>query len=214
MGLTDALEFAGHQIFSAPSVKAANAYLDKHLPDLCIVDLMLPDRSGFDLCAELRKRSKNVPILILTARSQESDKLKGFAVGADDYVTKPFSVAELLARVGALLRRSMVSSSVEAPRQFSIGQALVDGAALVIRRGKEEHPLTIHEYKLLELLYSRAGQAVSRDDILDAAWGTEAFPTPRTIDNFIVKLRKKIEPDPQNPKHILTMYGIGYKLVP
>ena len=213
MGLTDALEFAGHHVFSAGTVAAARLLLQKQLPELCIVDVMLPDRSGLDLCAELRKKNASIPILILTAKSQETDKLRGFAVGADDYVTKPFSVAELLARVGALLRRAVVISTEAAPRVFSIGDSMIDGNALVIRQKKEEHPLTLHEYKLLEFLYVRVNQAVSRDDILDAAWGTEAFPTPRTIDNFIVKLRKKIEPDPQNPKHILTIYGIGYKLV-
>jgi DNA-binding response OmpR family regulator len=212
LGLTDSLEFAGHNVFSAGTVSGARILLQKKLPDLCIVDVMLPDRSGLEFCIELRKKNVSIPILILTAKSQENDKLKGFAVGADDYVTKPFSVAELLARVGALLRRSVVISS-DAPKVFSIGDSMIDGNALVIRQKKEEHPITLHEYKLLELLYVRANQAVSRDDILDAAWGTEAFPTPRTIDNFIVKLRKKLEADPQSPKHILTIYGIGYKLV-
>jgi DNA-binding response OmpR family regulator len=212
LGLTDSLEFAGYLVLSVGTVSAAQTLLQKQLPDLCIVDVMLPDRSGLEFCTELRKKNASIPILILTAKSQEQDKLKGFAVGADDYVTKPFSVAELLARVGALLRRSVVVVS-DAPKLFSIGDSMIDGNALAIRQKREEHPITLHEYKLLEFLYVRANHAVSRDDILDAAWGTEAFPTPRTIDNFIVRLRKKIEPDPQNPKHILTIYGIGYKLV-
>lgn len=210
LGLSDALSLSGYQVSATGSVSGARQLISQGLPDLCIIDLMLPDQSGFALCEELRRRSAGLPILILTARSQEADKLRGFAAGADDYVTKPFSVAELLARVGALLRRR---AAPEAPSRFRIGEAEIDGSALTITKGGEELPLTVQELKLLEFLYARQGEAVSRDAILDAVWGTEAYPTPRTIDNFVLKLRKKVEKDPAHPEHILTVYGLGYKLV-
>jgi DNA-binding response OmpR family regulator len=149
---------------------------------------------------------------MLTAKAQEYDKIRGFKAGADDYLTKPFSVGELLARVMALLRRH--SQYVQDVDMIRIGSNLADVKHFIVRRGKKEHSLSHYETELLKLLYARANQPVTRDEILDKVWGTEKFPTNRTVDNFIVKLRKKIEDDYRNPRHILTIYGVGYKLSP
>jgi DNA-binding response OmpR family regulator len=149
---------------------------------------------------------------MLTARSEEYDKIRGFKVGADDYLTKPFSVGELLARVMALLRRhGQYAGDIDVVR---VGSSEVDVRHFIVRRGKKEHSLSHYEAELFKLLYARANQPVARDEILDRVWGTEKYPTNRTVDNFIVKLRKKIEEDYKNPKHILTIYGVGYKLSP
>src|SRR5690606_5822176 len=152
-----------------------------------------------------------VPIIMLTARSQEADKIRGLDVGADDYVTKPFSVGELVARIRAIFRRMNRSAKQERP--LRIGDAEIDPAAQVGRRGRTETMLSFYEVQLLKLLHERAGQPVSRDEILDKVWGIETASHNRTVDNFVVKLRKKLEPEPNEPRHILTVYGVGYKLV-
>ena len=151
-----------------------------------------------------------MPILILSARSQETDKIRGLDAGADDYVTKPFSVGELIARIRAIFRRVERSSS--ASDRVPIGAATVNFAGHTIQRRGKEEPLSFYEVELLRLLLERAGQVVSRDEILDKVWGVSAI-NARAVDNFIVKLRKKIEPMPDKPQHILTVYGVGYKLV-
>jgi DNA-binding response OmpR family regulator len=173
---------------------------------------MLPDLNGYQVCEEIRRQKSRVPIIMLTARGQDYDKIRGLEVGADDYMTKPFSVGELLARVKALLRRSLLyARDVETVR---IGVTEVDVKHFRVRRGKREHSLSHYEVELFKLLYANVNQPVTRDEILEKVWATENYPTNRTVDNFIVKLRKKIEDDYQNPKHILTIYGVGYKLSP
>jgi len=152
-----------------------------------------------------------LPIIMLTARSQEADKIRGLDAGADDYVTKPFSVGELVARIRALFRRA--SRAPESP-SFKIGSLTVNVGAHQLQKGSAKPVmLSFYEVELLRLLYERLGQPVSRDEILNKIWGVEANPTNRTVDNFIVKLRKKLEKHPENPEHILTVYGYGYKLV-
>ena len=151
-----------------------------------------------------------MPIIMLTARSQETDKIRGLDAGADDYVTKPFSVSELIARMRAIFRRA--SRSSPAPEMIDIGRAKVSFAAHSLSVNGKEHQLSFYEVELLRLLVERSGQPVSRDEILAKIWGLEAGPTNRTVDNFIVKLRKKIEEHPDKPVHILTVYGLGYKL--
>jgi DNA-binding response OmpR family regulator len=164
------------------------------------------------VCEQIRQKKWTTPILMLTAKAQEYDKIRGFKVGADDYLTKPFSVGELLARVMALLRRrGQYAQDVDMVR---VGSSLVDVKHCIVRRGKKEHSLSHYEVELFKLMHARANQPVTRDEILDKVWGTEKFPTNRTVDNFIVKLRKKIEDDYRNPRHILTIYGVGYKLSP
>jgi DNA-binding response OmpR family regulator len=162
------------------------------------------------VCEELRRISPFMPIIMLTARSQETDKIRGLDAGADDYVTKPFSVNELIARMRAIFRR--VSRPSAAPEVVEIGEAKVNFSAHTMKVGGVEHALSFYEVELLRLLTERIGQPVSRDEILQKIWGLEAAPTNRTVDNFIVKLRKKIETHPDKPVHILTVYGYGYKL--
>jgi DNA-binding response OmpR family regulator len=181
--------------------------------DCVILDLMLPDINGYAVCEEIRAFDPLVPIIILTARGQESDKIRGLDAGADDYVTKPFSVAELLARIKAMFRR-LGRTAVVGEETFQIGDAVIDAKKHTLVRARKEHPLTFYEVELLKLLYERREQPVARDEILEKIWGVDGRGNNRTVDNFIVKLRKMLEDDGKEPKHILTVYGHGYKLVP
>lgn len=210
MGLRDALEFEGFGVISAGKGKEGVALARAETPDAVILDLMLPDVNGYAVCEELRRQSPFVLIIMLTARSQETDKIRGLDAGADDYVTKPFSVNELIARMRAIFRRASRPSG--APELVEIGAAKVSFTAHTLTADGTEHALSFYEVELLRLLVERAGQPVSRDEILQKIWGLEAGPTNRTVDNFIVKLRKKIEKHPDKPAHILTVYGFGYKL--
>ncbi len=211
-GLKDILEFEGYEVHTAATGKEGLLSVGKREPDCIILDLMLPDLNGYEVCEEIRRQKSRVPIIMLTARGQDYDKIRGLEVGADDYMTKPFSVGELLARVKALLRRSLLyAKEVETVR---IGVTEVDVKHFRVRRGGREHTLSHYEVELFKLLYANVNRPVTRDEILEKVWATENYPTNRTVDNFIVKLRKKIEDDYQNPKHILTIYGVGYKLSP
>jgi DNA-binding response OmpR family regulator len=210
LGLTDALEFEGFKVRTAEFGKAGIAAAREVSPDAVLLDLMLPDMNGYQVCQEIRRFNAKVPIIMLTARSQEADKIRGLDAGADDYVTKPFGVGELVARLRAAFRRMDVRPTAEV---FGVGDMVVNLSSHSIEgRGRSE-PLSVYEVELLRFLYERRGHAVSRDEILDRVWGQEANPTNRTIDNFIVKLRRKIELKPDTPEHIVTVYGMGYKLV-
>jgi DNA-binding response OmpR family regulator len=211
LGLRDALEFEGFRVVTAGTGKEGVSLCRQERPNAVLLDLMLPDVNGYQVCEDLRRHDSFLPIIMLTARSQEADKIRGLEAGADDYVTKPFSVGELVARIRALFRRT-----TRAPESsvFKIGQLTVNVAAHQLQRGSNKPiMLSFYEVELLRLLHERLGQPVSRDEILNKIWGVEANPTNRTVDNFIVKLRKKIEKLPEQPEHILTVYGYGYKLV-
>jgi DNA-binding response OmpR family regulator len=212
LGLCDALEFEGFEVVHTERGADAIEQAKKRTAECIILDLMLPDLNGYQVCEQIRSFDPRTPILMLTARSQEADKIRGLDSGADDYVTKPFSVGELVARIRAILRRSARSIAVEGP--FTIGESTIDPAAHTLQRGSEIELLSFYEVELLKLFHERKGQPVSRDDILRRIWGIDANPTNRTVDNFVVKLRKKIELEPAQPRHILTVYGLGYKLVP
>lgn len=214
LGLTDALEFEGFHVASASKGKDGILLAKQEKPDAILLDLMLPDTNGFKVCEDLRRWDSFVPIIMLTARGQEIDKIRGLDAGADDYVTKPFSVGELIARLRAIFRRASRLSSESTPEVFSVGQVKVNMTAHTVARGSRSHQLSFYEVELLRLLYERLGQPVSREEILQKIWGVEAGPSNRTVDNFIVKLRKKIERSPDKPEHILTVYGYGYKLAP
>ncbi|MEY4576849.1 MAG: hypothetical protein RL701_1552 [Pseudomonadota bacterium] len=213
LGLRDTLEFEGFRVLHADRGHDGLSLAEQSKPDCIILDLMLPDMNGYQICEQLRRTDPIVPIIMLTARGQEADKIRGLDAGADDYVTKPFSVGELVARIRATFRRGGAARVPNAPVRFMIGDAIVDGAAHTLTRGQETSQITFYEVELLKLLHERVGQPVSRDEILDKVWGTKSNPTNRTVDNFVVKLRKKLEPIPDRPKHILTVYGFGYKLV-
>jgi DNA-binding response OmpR family regulator len=211
-GLKDILEFEGYEVLTAATGKEGLHFAGRREPDCIILDLMLPDLNGYQVCEEIRRQKSRVPILMLTARAQDYDKIRGLEVGADDYMTKPFSVGELMARVKALLRRSLLyAREIDKVR---VGASEVDVKHFRVRRGRKEHSLSHYEVELFKLLYANINQPVTRDEILEKVWATENYSTNRTVDNFIVKLRKKIEEDYRNPKHILTIYGVGYKLSP
>ncbi len=212
LGLVDALEFEGFRVVHAARGADALEQAKRNPPDCIILDLMLPDLNGYQVCEHLRRDDPRTPILMLTARSQEADKIRGLDAGADDYVTKPFSVGELVARIRAIFRRTARNSGSEAP--FSVGDCEIDPQTHILSRAGSDEQLSFYEVELLKLLFERKGQPVSRDEILRKVWGVDANPTNRTVDNFVVKLRKKIEVEPAQPRHILTVYGLGYKLVP
>jgi DNA-binding response OmpR family regulator len=212
LGLQDAFVFEGYNVESVGTGEDGVRKAAEIHPDLIILDLMLPGMNGFQVCEQVRRRDTAVPILILSARSMEADIIRGLEAGADDYVTKPFSIGELLARVKTVFRR-ITAHRQRASTKIQVGEAVVNVEANTAQvRGKNVQ-LGFYETAILQLLDEHRGEPVSRDEILDKVWGFEANPTNRTVDNFILKLRRKLEQDPANPKHILTVYGLGYKLV-
>ena len=210
-GLKDNFEFDGHQVLIAEDGEKGLQLAIEGNPQLIILDVMLPKKSGFDVCKELREKGIKVPIIMLTARGQEIDKVLGLELGADDYITKPFSVRELLARTKAVLRRSPEDDDNVQYKTFGKIKVDFEHYSAYDDNGKVE--LTFKEFEILKFFLEHESQTVSRDKLLDEVWGYDYFPTSRTVDNHIVKLRKKIEIDPVNPKHILTVYGIGYKYI-
>ena len=213
LGLCDALRAEGYEVTECRDGSQAAALIKQQKPHLVILDVMLPGKSGFDLCREIRASKDRVPILMLSAKGQEIDKVVGLELGADDYVTKPFSLRELLARVQALLRRSQSGgSALELPAEIAFGRVRIDSKALRGKRGREAFELTPREMKVLGILFRERGNAVSRDALLNEVWGIESYGTTRTLDQLIVKLRQKIEDVPSEPKHLLTVHTLGYRL--
>jgi DNA-binding response OmpR family regulator len=209
-GLKDNFEFHGYRVLTADDGEAGlNAALNAR-PDLILLDLMLPKINGYEVCRLIRKEKLEMPIIMLTAKGEESDIVLGLNLGADDYVTKPFSIKELPARTEALLRR-MRSAELEV---YRFGDCELDIAARKLTRGAEEIKLSPKEFRLLELFVKKPGRALSRDEILNLVWGYDSISGPRTIDRFVTTLRNKIEPDPHNPVYIHTLREIGYKFDP
>lgn len=212
LGLEDAFGFEGYEVRSADTGEKGMDLVEEMNPDLLILDLMLPGMNGYQVCSRVRASDRVTPILILSARSQENDIIRGLEAGADDYVTKPFSVGELLARVRAIFRR-LDTSNKRWSSIVKVGDTEVDVAAHSAWINGAQVDLGFYATAILQLLDEHRGEPVSRDDILDTVWGMDANPTNRTVDNFIMKLRRKLEKDPAQPRHILTVYGQGYKLV-
>jgi DNA-binding response OmpR family regulator len=210
-GLTDNLEVEGYRVLTAATLREGKESVLRHKPDLILLDLMLPDGDGVSLCRQLRTQGLEQPIIMLTARGEEMDKVLGFEVGADDYVVKPFGLRELLARVRAQLRRKPVTSLAGGP--VTVGVALVDFQRHVLTREGAVLEISAKEMELLRHLVSHRGEVVSREDLLTEVWGHQREIATRTVDNFIVRLRKKIEPDPSEPHYLITVHGSGYKLV-
>ena len=181
-------------------------------PDLIILDIMLPKMDGLEVCREIRQKNMNIPIIMLTAKGEEIDKVVGLEVGADDYITKPFSIRELLARLKAHLRREKREVK-KIPETYSFGDVEVDFSHFKVRRKDKEVDLTSLEVEILKYFIAHRGEVVTREALLDKIWGYERFPTTRTIDNHILKLRKKIEEDPAHPKYIFSVYGAGYRFM-
>lgn len=211
-GLYDLLEYENLEPEISPDAKTALEKTRHASYDLVILDLMLPDMDGLKLCQILRATKNTLPILMLTARGMDYDIVRGLEAGADDYVTKPFSVAQLMARIRALLRRTNQEKAERVTLEF--GNCSLDTSNFILLKGKEEIQLTYYEVELIKLLYCNLNQPVSREMVLNKIWGIDSEPTNRTVDNFIAKLRKKIEDDPKRPKNLITIYGLGYKLVP
>lgn len=211
LGLRDNLELEGYEVATAADGDEGISKAAQFHPDLVILDVMLPRKNGFDVCRELRARAVATPIVMLTARSAETDKVLGLELGADDYVTKPFSITELLARVRAVLRRA--GGQKPATDSVRIGDIEIDFKVHQARRGRARIEFTAREFDLLRYFVQHTGKVVTREQILNEVWGYEEFPTTRTIDNFVAKLRQKIERAPHAPEHILTIHGSGYKFV-
>ena len=210
-GLADNLRFELHEVLTAGDGDRAYALIREKRPDLVILDVMLPGISGFEVCRRIRAEGIRTPVLMLTARGQESDRIAGLDLGADDYVAKPFSVRELLARVRALLRRSGSSPPLRDELRFD--DVVVDFRRYEVRKAGVPLELTRKEFGVLRVLSSRPGEVLTRDDLLDEVWGQEANPTARTVDNHVASLRAKLEPLSSEPRHLQTIHGVGYKWV-
>ena len=208
--LSDALGAEGYRVLTAADGETGLRRALEEKPDLILLDIMMPRMDGFTVCAEMRRLANTTPILMLTAKGQVEDRVRGLDAGADDYLVKPFSTEELLARVRALLRR--VRKQTRAATALSLGGVEIDLARQMARRGRREVHLTAREFAMLRLMAESPGEPVSRERFLDAVWGYTAFPTTRTVDNHIASLRAKIEPDPDDPRWIKTVHGVGYKL--
>jgi DNA-binding response OmpR family regulator len=211
IGLRDNLEFEDYKVEIAEDGEEALFKIRNNEYNLVLLDVMLPKKSGFDVCKAIRKDGNKVPIILLTAKGEEIDKVLGLELGADDYVTKPFSLRELLARIKAVLRRGGLES--EETAEVKIGRMKVDFAGYKAFVDDEQIQMSYKEFEILNYLWNKKNSTVSREDLLSNIWGYNEAPTTRTVDNFIVKLRNKIEKDPNHPQIIITVHGIGYKLV-
>ena len=213
LGLKDNLEFEGYSVdLAEDGVEGLDKILKKSY-DLIIMDVMMPKMSGLDACKKAREAGVEAPILLLTAKSEEIDKVIGLELGADDYVTKPFSLRELLARIKAILRRVTLKKEPGKTSETKIGRLTVNFDTYTSHDQNGQVRMSHKEYAILQYLMSRKNETVSRYDLLEKVWGYEESPTTRTVDNFIVKLRQKVEADPNDPKLILTVHGTGYKLI-
>lgn len=218
LGLIATLESEGYAVTAAADGAQALRLWPQEKFDLVILDVMMPRQSGYDVCRELRTQGSRVPVLLLTAKGEEIDKVVGLKLGADDYVVKPFGVHELLARVEALLRRARVSATpaagTELPAVFRLGEAEVDRRRFTATVAGRSTALTARELKLAEVFAAHPGEVLTRDALLNAGWGVDYFGTTRTLDQHVAQLRKKVEPDPETPRTILTVHGVGYRHAP
>lgn len=210
-GLRDNFEFEGYDVISADNGVAGLARALADDPDLVVLDVMMPQMSGLDVCKQLKAKRPAIPIIMLTARGQEIDKVVGLELGADDYVTKPFSVRELMARTKAVLRR--VSPQANPVEVYRFSDVEVNVRSNEVLRAGRRIELSAKEFALLAYFISHPAETLSRDRLLDAVWGYESYPNTRTVDTHIVHLRQKLEVNPEEPRFILTVHGSGYKFV-
>lgn len=208
--LHDVLVAEGYRVLTAPDGESGLQRAMDEKPDLLLLDIMMPRLDGYAVCAELRRLSNPVPILMLTAKGQVEDRVQGLDAGADDYLVKPFSTDELLARVRAMLRR--LQRQTKMPTKLVLGEATIDLVKQAAIRGRKVLHLTAKEFAMLRLMAEVPGEPVSRERFLDVVWGYTAFPTTRTVDNHVASLRSKLERDPEEPRWIKTVHGVGYKL--
>lgn len=210
-GLRDNFEYEGYEVISAADGAEGLERALSDQPDLVVLDVMMPKMSGLDVCKQLKAKKPGVPIIMLTARGQEIDKVVGLELGADDYVTKPFSIRELMARVKAVLRR--VSPTAPGGEVYRFSDVEVNVRSNEVLRAGQPVELSSKEFALLAYFVSHPTETLSRDRLLDAVWGYENYPNTRTVDAHIVHLRQKLEPNPEEPRFILTVHGSGYKFV-
>lgn len=208
--LTLNLELEGFAVVSASDGGAGVELIRAENPDLIILDVVMPNRDGLQTCRELRNGGVSTPLILLTQKSDAVDKVLGLELGADDYVAKPFEMSELIARVKALLRRAQPFSAVN---RIKFSDVIVDFKAYRAERNQQPLELSAREYRLLRYLVAKQGNVVTRDELLDEVWGYNSYPTTRTVDNHIARLRQKIEENVERPRHILTVHGVGYKFV-
>lgn len=204
------LELEGYKVISACNGEEGVNLVKEKQPDLIILDVMMPIKDGLEACREIRNAGISSPLILLTARSAEVDKVLGLELGADDYLAKPFGMRELIARAKALLRRTKSTTQVDSV-QFE--EVVIDFKAYKAERNQQPLELSAREYRLLRYLVAKKGSVVTRDELLDEVWGYNSYPSTRTVDNHIARLRQKIEVDVETPKHILTVHGVGYKFV-
>ena len=210
-GLRDNFEYEGYQVITAGDGSEGLQRALADAPDLVVLDVMMPKMSGLDVCKQLKAKRPSIPIIMLTARGQELDKVVGLELGADDYVTKPFSIRELLARVKAVLRRAHTLPKER--ERYSFGEVEVDLRSYQVMRKGKPVDFSAKEFELLKYFLCHTGETLSRDRLLEDVWGYNHYPTTRTVDAHIVRLRQKLEPDPAEPRFILTVHGVGYKFV-
>jgi len=208
-GLADEFRREGYDVRTASDGASGWAAIAESRPDLIVLDLMLPGMSGYEICRALRERGDQTPVLMLTARGEEADRVLGLDLGADDYVTKPFSLRELLARARALLRRAQAATLM--PTRLLVNGIEIDFAGYTAFKGDAPVPMTRREFQLLHALVSRPNQALTRDELLEVVVGEDVYVTNRVIDNNMVSLRSKIEVDPSAPRHLIAIRGVGYK---
>jgi DNA-binding response OmpR family regulator len=213
MGLKDNLEFENYEVDTAEEGDEGLNKILNNRYNLVLLDVMLPKMSGFDICKTARKKGITTPIILLTAKGEEIDKVLGLELGADDYITKPFSLRELLARVKAVMRRGDSTGDNSENKEINIGRIHINFEAFSCHENGIPVQMTHKEYQILHHLWKNKNGTVSRDELLNEVWGYEESPTTRTVDNFILKLRQKIEEDPNHPRIILTVHGIGYKMI-
>ncbi len=215
VALQDGFRYEGHEVVRAADGEEGLTMAQQQQPEILILDVMLPKMTGLEVCKRLRAAGSTLPIIMLTARGQEIDKVLGLKLGADDYVTKPFSFMELMARVEAVLRRSEPAMAGDPAEDsvYQLGDVTVNVARHEASKNGEPLELTPKEFRLLGFFIEHEGEVVSREDLLDAVWGYDTIPFTRTVDTHIAKLRKKIEDDPSDPKHLITVHRLGYKLV-
>ena len=210
-GLEEALKAEHLEVTTAMSGQMGFGKARTGEYDLIILDIMLPDKNGIDICKDLRKEGIVTSILMLTGKKEELDKVLGLEIGADDYVTKPFSVREVIARVKAILRRpKVICSEID---EYSFSDVYLNFKGQEAKKGEKVLELSVMEFKVMKYFVQREGEVIERNKLLDEVWGYEHYPSTRTVDNFILNLRKKIEDDHSNPKHLLTVHGAGYKFV-
>ena len=211
-GLKDNFMAESYEVLTAADGEAGYRLISEQKPDLVILDLMLPRMSGYEVCRRVREEGNAIPILMLTARGEEADRVLGLDLGADDYVTKPFSIRELLARVRAIVRRAHPPSPL--PDGLSFDDVVIDFRRYEARKSGQRIEMTRKEFGVLQYLAARSGEVVRRDELLEAVWDYKNYPTTRTVDNHVLSLRAKLEGKPAEPRHLITVHGVGYKFVP